>query len=152
MSIRTFLDIIMVFSLNVESRKVDRSYLITHFLLLGLEKWIEDAQNVAYNEDHAAVDISSVKKSEWIVEKMNEIASESKGRKSRKIYQNIYSKEPFIPLSLPTMVEKSKNCAFNSPREALNEFIRLFVATGYLTEIKVIPGISKSTKTYKMYV
>ena len=142
----------MVFSLNVESRKVDRSYLITHFLLLGLENWIEDAQNVASNEDHAAVDIASVKKSDWIVEKMNEIASESKGRKSRKIYQNIYSKEPFIPLSLPTLVEKSKNCAFNSPREALNEFIRLFVATGYLTEIKVIQGISKSTKTYKMYV
>ena len=130
----------MVFSLNVESKMVDRSYLITLSLLSGLGDWIDDPQNFASDEDHAAVDISSVKKSEWIVEKMNEIALESKGKRSRKVYQNICSKEPFVPLSLPDLFEKAKNCHFKSPREALEEFIRLLVATGYLTEIKVIPG------------
>ena len=137
-----FQNIIMVFSLNVPvvSKMLDRSYLITHYLLLGLENWIEDAENAASSEDHDAVVISSVKKSEWIVEKMNEIARESKGKRSRKVYQNICSKEPFIPHSLPQLVEKSKNCFFKSPREALVEFIRLLVAAGYLTEIKVIQG------------
>ena len=131
----------MVFSFNVESKMVDRSYLITHLLLLGLENWIDDAQNAASEEDRDAVVISSVKKSEWIVEKMIEISLESKGKRSRKVYQNICSKEPFIPHPLPCLVEKSKNCFFKSPREALVEFIRLVVATGYLTEIKVIQGI-----------
>ena len=131
----------MVFSFNVESKMVDRSYLITHLLLLGLENWIDDAQNAASEEDRDAVVISSVKKSEWIVEKMIEISLESKGKRSRKVYQNICSKEPFIPHPLPRLVEKSKNCFFKSPREALVEFIRLVVATGYLTEIKVIQGI-----------
>ena len=131
----------MVFSFNVESKMVDRSYLITHLLLLGLENWIDDAENAASKEDHDAVVISSVKKSEWIVEKMIEISLESKGKRSRKVYQNICSKEPFIPHTLPLLVEKSKNCFFKSPREALVEFIRLVVATGYLTEIKVIQGI-----------
>ena len=130
----------MVSSLNVESKMIDRSYLITHYLLLGLENWIEDAENAASKDDHDAVYISSVKKSEWIVEKMNEIALESKSKRSRKVYQNICSKEPFVPSSLPVLVEKSKNCFFKSPREALEEFIRLVVATGYLTEIKVIQG------------
>ena len=95
-------------SLNVESKIVDRSYLITHYLLLGVENWIEDAQNVASIEDHNAVDISNVKKSEWVVEKMNEIALETKRARSRKVYQNICSKEKFIPFSLPRLVEKSK--------------------------------------------
>ena len=131
---------ITIFSLDVESKMVDRSYLITHYLLLGLENWIEDAQNSASDDDHAAVEISNVKKSEWIVEKMTEISLESKGKRSRKVYQNICSKEPFIPHSLPLLVEKSKKCFFKSPREALVEFIRLVVATGYLTEIKVIQG------------
>ena len=35
----------MVFSLNVESKMVDRSYLITLSLLSGLENWIECAEN-----------------------------------------------------------------------------------------------------------
>ena len=131
----------MVFSFNVESKMVDRSYLITQLLLLGLENWIDDAENAASKEDHDAVVISSVKKSEWIVEKMIEISLESKGKRSRKVYQNICSKEPFVPHALPLLVEKSKNCFFKSPREALVEFIRLVVATGYLTEIKVIQGI-----------
>ena len=120
---------------------VDRSYLITHYLLLELENWIDEAQNSASDDDRDAVDIPSVKKSGWIVEKMTEISLESKGKRSRKVYQNICSKEPFVPDSLPLLVEKSKKCFFKSPREALLEFIRLVVATGYLTEIKVIQGI-----------